>query len=231
MRRSFLILAVLSISAFSQPAPLPAMPVQPHFLPQTLVDWAQVSLVILTAFTLAVLCKYTSETIKAVKAAKDNAKAALLNAQAVINAERPWLLVSIKAHTSDPKTFIVQAYNAGRTPAELQEGHCAFEKHPLNFIPKEDFRDPFLLPMQSLIVSKDSFPIFVISPGMLVEQAEREGRGIDPQPYVFGRILYWGVFSDRTAPGAKPYETRWIFRYEPLKRDFIKGAGGYAGNT
>ena len=229
MRRFFLTLTFLSLSAWSQPAP--AMPLQPHFLPQTLVDWAQVSLVVLTALTLAVLCKYTSETIKAVKAAQDNAKAALLNAQAVINAERPWLLVSIKARISDPKAFIVQAYNAGRTPAKLHEGHCAFEKHPLNFIPTEDFRDPFLLPAQSLIVSKDSFQIFEISPGMLVEQAEREGRGLDPQPYVYGRILYWGVFTDRTAPGAKPYETRWIFRYEPLKRGFIKCAGGYAGNT
>lgn len=252
LRRLF-ILAVLSIAAWSQqpahqpqrppqqaqqPASAPAqapivvqvqMPQTPHFLPQTLVDWAQVSLVVLTAATLVVLCIYTWATLKSVKAAQDGAKAALLNAQAVINAERPWLLVSIEAQGYEPNTFIVKAFNAGRTPAELHEGHCTSEIRPINFIPTTDFRDPFRLPMQSLIVSRDGFLIRMISPGELVEQVGREG--LDPQLCVYGRILYWGVFNDRTAAGAKPYETRWIFRYEPLKRDFTKGTGGYAGNT
>jgi len=85
--------------------------------------------------------------------------------------------------------------------------------------------------MQSLIVSKDSFTIQTITPGALIEQYESEVRGTDPQMHFYGRILYWDVFTDRTAPGAKPYETRWSFRYEPLKGCFVKSAGGFAGNT
>jgi hypothetical protein len=205
----------------------PAIP--PHLLPQAAVDWAQVLLVLLTAATLRVLYVYTQATIQSVKAAQASAKAALLNAQAVINAERPWLLVSIEAHKAAPNTFIIQAFNAGRTPAELHDGHCASGIQPLNFIPPKEFRDPFRLPMQTLIVSKDSFPIRTITPGELVEQVGR--KGLDPQLCVYGRILYWGVFTDRSAPGTKPYETRWSFRYEPLKRCFQKSTGGYAGNT
>jgi hypothetical protein len=55
-------------------------------------DWW---LVIVAALTGAVICWQSIETRKAAKACKEAAQAALLNAQAVINAERAWLTVTI----------------------------------------------------------------------------------------------------------------------------------------
>src|ERR1022692_1264792 len=57
------------------------------------------------------------------------AESALLNAQALINAERPWMLTEIKTHT--PSTsFTVYAINRGRTPAIILSAHmgCAAVK-------------------------------------------------------------------------------------------------------
>jgi hypothetical protein len=119
--------------------------------------------------------------LRALKPAESASKAAFLNAQAVINAERPWLLVSIEAISDEPDMYIVQAFNAGRTPAELHEGHCACEKHSVGFEPSEDFQDPFWLPMQNLIVSGDSFEVRKIAPEAQVGPAERDGQGMDPQ--------------------------------------------------
>jgi hypothetical protein len=62
-------------------------------------------------------------------AARDNATAALLNAKALITSERPWLLISIQKKV--PGQFVVEGFNAGRTPAQLIEGHCACRKHSI----------------------------------------------------------------------------------------------------
>jgi hypothetical protein len=83
--------------------------------------------------TLLVIAQQTKETARAAKAAQDSAKAtqdsiphqekaaeaALLNAQAVINAERPWIV--IKVVSPKPNHFILKAFNVGNTPAILTE--------------------------------------------------------------------------------------------------------------
>jgi hypothetical protein len=52
--------------------------------------------------------------------AEKSAKAALLNAQAVINAERPWLLIDPKRSGEGQSTGITfKAVNRGRSPAEV----------------------------------------------------------------------------------------------------------------
>ena len=48
------------------------------------------------------------------------ASAALLNAQAVINAERPWLLIyPSRSGTGEHSSFTFKAVNRGRSPAEI----------------------------------------------------------------------------------------------------------------
>lgn len=51
------------------------------------------------------------------KATEDAAKAALLNAQAVIHSERPWVTLSIREEEVDVFSFHLK--NVGRTPAEI----------------------------------------------------------------------------------------------------------------
>jgi hypothetical protein len=161
-----------------------------------------------------------------------SANAAVLNAQAVINAERPWVLVNPKTKTDAPGQYIVGAFNAGRTPAIILDGHCSCDKHSADFVPPEDLNDPFDRPKRDLIVSEDSFPIREINPESLINQADREGGGTDPQiVFVYGKLRYWDTFTDRNAPAAKPYETWWCWQYDSTKKTFGRCANGYTRNT
>ena len=55
----------------------------------------------------------------AAEAATASAQAALLNAQAIIHAERPWILISVEPSRSMENSFTVMATNRGRTPARI----------------------------------------------------------------------------------------------------------------
>ncbi len=58
---------------------------------------------------------------ESVEVARDSAKAALLNAQAVINSERPWIFTSARVKGQDLRHAFISftATNRGRTPAEV----------------------------------------------------------------------------------------------------------------
>jgi len=165
------------------------------------------------------------------KATANAAKAALLNAQAVINAERPWIIVEFEDITGVPSTIhttLLKGVNKGRTPAKMIEGHSTHEIGPVGFRPPDDYTAPFVAPNQNLTVQGDWFPIWPLSPEALITPAERYG-GVNPTfLYVYGRILYWGTFED---PQIKPYETRWCFIYNPHTRSLGRAPGTYAQNT
>jgi hypothetical protein len=66
--------------------------------------------------TLFVIGWQSGETRKSANAAKDAAKAALLNAQAIINAERAILLFKI-GQDERPELFTIKIVNCGKVPA------------------------------------------------------------------------------------------------------------------
>jgi hypothetical protein len=196
-------------------------------------------------FLAAVVAAYIAlKTLKAIEheakeikdvadAAKDNADAALLNAQAIIASERPWFVVSIEPiEGTHPRVFRVQAFNAGRTPGRLEDGHCVCETHSANHKFSEKLNDPFYRPKQDLVVNRDSFSIREIDPESCINQRDREGEGMDPQVlFVYGQLRYWDVFTIRNDLAAAPYETWWCFRYDPATKTFSRAANGYAKNT
>jgi hypothetical protein len=55
----------------------------------------------------------------AAQAAADSAQAALLHAQAIIRAERPWILISVEPSRGAENSFTVTATNRGRGPARI----------------------------------------------------------------------------------------------------------------
>src|SRR5206468_3431682 len=66
------------------------------------------------------------------------------NVKALINAERPWLLIEIKPAEFDASIYILRAVNKGKTPAEMKEGWYKFDVHPVDgFIPSDDLMGPF----------------------------------------------------------------------------------------
>jgi hypothetical protein len=99
-------------------------------------EWALVIVGIVTCGFIWWQAKKTSEATQAmrdslphqaaaVKAAKDSAEAALWNAKAVINAERPWIVVKIKRIASEQsgepaKPFWqFKMHNCGKSPAHI----------------------------------------------------------------------------------------------------------------
>lgn len=55
----------------------------------------------------------------AAQAAAESAQAALLHAQAIIRAERPWILISVEPSRNVDNGFTVTATNRGRGPARI----------------------------------------------------------------------------------------------------------------
>ena len=75
--------------------------------------------IILAISTLKKIERNTRATEALAEAAADSAQAALLNAQAVIDAGRPWLLITVETSRSVANSFAVKATNRGRCPANM----------------------------------------------------------------------------------------------------------------
>jgi hypothetical protein len=69
-----------------------------------------------------------------------SAKAALLNARTAINSERPWIVVNPSTGAGNPFLHRFEAWNYGRTPAEIIRFHAT-----LNYV-KDETEIPILTP-------------------------------------------------------------------------------------
>ncbi|HUB52174.1 MAG TPA: hypothetical protein VL986_08510 [Terracidiphilus sp.] len=108
--------------AIATPAPAPA-----PWVWQDRVAWAANILLAIFAYagvmiglsTLKKIARQTEYVETAAQAAADSAQAALLHAQAIIRAERPWILISVEPSRSVENGFTVTATNRGRGPARI----------------------------------------------------------------------------------------------------------------
>jgi hypothetical protein len=167
-------------------------------------DWW---LVIVAALTGGVICWQSVETRKA-------AQGAFLNAQAVINAERPWMLISVKSSPGEMGGFDVRIRNRGRTPAMVTEarmGCVAVNK-------VSDLPLPAVFPMDNPIKNKVIIPggrahivwfdqrLFKALLGDDLPQSSSQ-----KQIFVHGKVLYRDLANpDRSVI----HETRWIGLYQ-----------------
>ncbi len=119
--------------------------------------------VIGVGFQIAIFRKQTSLMTGALTAAQNSADAARLNAQAVINAERPWLLVVIKPVMGPMGGFNVHIRNRGRTPAMITTAHwgCAAVKEVTD-LPKEPVYWPRKLVQDRIVMPDGAAKISVV---------------------------------------------------------------------
>jgi len=75
--------------------------------------------IMLAVSTLKKIARQTGYAEAAADTAAASAQAALLNAQAIIHSERPWILISVEPSRSMENSFTVMATNRGRTPARI----------------------------------------------------------------------------------------------------------------
>jgi hypothetical protein len=73
----------------------------------------------LAVSTLKKIERHTIAAETAAAAAAETAQASLLHAQSILNAERPWLLISVEPSLGVENSFNVTATNRGRSPATI----------------------------------------------------------------------------------------------------------------
>jgi hypothetical protein len=217
----------------------------PHWY--TSAEWWLFILGIPTLFVVgrqAVLMAEHAEHLKGLaEAAADNAKAAKLSAQAVIDAERPWLVVQF-AQTNNLDSgampmFDITCLNQGKTPALIKrlDGGHKIVRNPSETlelpIPMEGLR-PLRLPDLVFIVNRDSFKVW---PGIKPEDiltAENKRPEINMATeflVFFGRVEYDDVF-DSGDESKEPHVTSWCYIYDPSKSALqSSGPKGYQEYT
>lgn len=185
--------------------------------PEGITTWA----IILTGFAIAV---QSWETRKA-------ANAALLNAQAVINSERPWFIAEVVEVESG--IFKIRITNKGKTPALLMWGTAkdSFESDP-NML-HAPLTGNIQCPSQLLYTTDRYFDI-PCNPGPgynpldLLRKPEADGK----QLVLYGNVVYGDTFDKKAR-----HETRWCLAYiklgeVPKPTDFVlTGPDEYTGHT
>ena len=153
-------------------------------------------------------------------AAKDSAAYLLLNAQALINSERPWILMT-SARIPKSDFCAVTAKNYGRTLGQIvrysspkwevtQTGYSYGSKKTPNHEPILTFDDPILVIPESdgsyiLLVSEETIRQHCDSPEIF-ESVKNGGRDL----YIYGTIFY----KDLLDPDPDSiHETAWCCRY------------------
>jgi hypothetical protein len=168
--------------------------------------------------------------------AKTSAEAALLNAEALINVERPWLLENIARVRGSDHEWIVSIRNAGNTPAEVVDGYWSFSPLSGDFKLPGDYRRSIFLLQNTVIVKKDSFEVARIDTRLYHDRAIGGFRGPDGGGefkllYFHGDLEYWDTFANRSRPAAKPHVTQWCYVYNPETKEFTRAACTYHGHS
>lgn len=178
--------------------------------------------------------------IKQTKATQMAAEATLLNAQALINAERPWLVMNIEPDRDFPNLFRVKAANRGRTPAAIVSAADGYLIVPV--------REKLPVPPEYIRVKKfDAAPLVVQGESQLMFEYSRDHlrMAIDDQERfdslgdgtkfvcLFGNVVYRDLLASESA---EPHETRWccIFLLGSDGRDqffFVDGEKGYTKHS
>jgi hypothetical protein len=155
----------------------------------------------------------------AATAAATSAQAALLNAQAVIHAERPWILISVEPSRSKENSFTVTATNRGRTPARIvataERTRIAIDEARLPGTPEYGNEEPkpprlpiILLPGEST----DIKPFGRDDVKGLCDSEERFKRieAWEEKVFLYGKLVYQDLVSPADS---QLHETNWCCWY------------------
>jgi hypothetical protein len=180
--------------------------------------------------TLGAIAEQTRETRKA-------ANAALLNAQAVIVAERPWMIVDVRpTHIGTVEmTYEFFCSNEGRTPGRIldcKEGSC-FVPTPDDLFIKDTDYHPVVMPIPSLKANKQVFSVKLINPEHIWKNRRVKTSDKFAFIMVFGYVLYEDTFPLGKDGTFGKHVTHWCFAYHPDgSRVFTpSGPNEYTKNT
>jgi hypothetical protein len=160
---------------------------------------------------------------------KRSAEATFLNAQAVINSERPWLVVTWRSDHEVSGLFRFGCRNQGNTPAKVisVSAKASFVDNLNALTIPPDYSSAAVLPDLNLIVHDDSFPIgHGLNPESFVQTSGKKmSLIVDSREFLvyYGNVVYRDtLYTDSSADGL--HETRWCFVYQPGReiRKFVR---------
>jgi hypothetical protein len=155
----------------------------------------------------------------AADAAAASAQAALLNAQAVVHSERPWILITVEPSRSVENSFTVMATNRVRTPARIiateERTRIAIDEKHLPRTPEYVNEKPGA-PLVPIILLPGEFtaikPFSRDDVKGLCDSEERFKRieTWEEKVYLYGKITYEDLISP---PVSQVHETNWCCWY------------------
>ena len=155
----------------------------------------------------------------AAEAAAASSQAALLNAQAILNAERSWILISVEPSPSAENKFTVMATNRGRTPAKIidtaERIRLAIGEEHLPSAPEytDEKRVGPYTPIILLPGESTAIKLFCRNDAKGLCDSEERFRRIETweeKIYLYGKVIY----RDLTAPtDSLAHETNWCCWY------------------
>jgi hypothetical protein len=163
--------------------------------------------------------RQTAATEAAAQAAAQGAEAALLNAQAIIDAERPWLLVTVEPSPSMEDGFTVTATNRGRSPARIaataERIRTVADEAKLPRTPEYDNREPAPPMVPIILLPGESTGLKSFSredAKGLCESDEQFARieSWEEKIYLHGKVIYRDLIAP---PSRQTHQTDWCCWY------------------
>jgi hypothetical protein len=155
----------------------------------------------------------------AAAAAAENARAALLHAEAIVRSERPWILITVEPTRGVENGFTVTATNRGRSPARIaamaDEIRIAIDESHLPSLPEYRHTQPVALLVPILLLPGESAGIkgFCRDDVKALCESEERFKRVEEwgeKIFLYGRVFY----TDLIAPsGDATHETGWCCWY------------------
>jgi hypothetical protein len=175
--------------------------------------------ILLALSLLKKIDRQTGYAETAAEAAAASAQAALLNAQALIHSERPWVLMTVEPSRTAENSFTVMATNRGRTPARIvattNGNKIVIDEKRLPKIPeyKEQKTDTPVTPIILLPGESTAIEPFSRADVRGLCDSEERFRRIETweeRVFLYGKVTY----RDLIAPAdSQMHETNWCCWY------------------
>ncbi|MDE3199330.1 MAG: hypothetical protein KGN79_00290 [Acidobacteriota bacterium] len=190
--------------------------------------------------TLKSIERHTESSLATSKAALGSAAAALLRTQAVVEAERPWIVVTVEPFLTVENSFKVVAQNRGRTPAQListvDQIRVAVDESNLPEQPEFSDEDLNKLESPMILLPGESVGIRPFSRDEVntICKTREEFERIElweEKIFLYGKVTYRELIN---SPNSVDHETTWCCRYihgESKSALVITGPASYNNHT
>jgi hypothetical protein len=145
------------------------------------------------------------------------AQAVLMNAQSIIDAERPWLVITVEPSPRTENSFTIVATNRGRTPATIvataERIKIVVDEAHLPLPPEYGEAGPPRVPI--ILLPGESTPIksFCRDEGKDICETEERFQRVanwEEKAFIYGKIIYRDLIAP---PDKQIHETAWCCWY------------------